>query len=182
MDEINVFAKNLKEHRLKMGLTLSQASELTSVSSTMLSQIERGESIPTLSVLWRISNGLKIRFETLMTSRDNRYIANNVFEIAPVISDEQDVFIYNIFSFSPETGMEIYYGEFLPGCNYKSIGHLNAKFEYVFVISGSITIRVENHNYLLSAGDYMTFNSTEEHRYINDSNEMAKVHMVVSYE
>lgn len=182
IDNFPLIAKNLKEARQKIGISLSEASELTGVSKTMLSQIERGESIPTLSTVWKISNGLKIRFEKLVSARNDLYDVKNVRENKPIISDEKDVYIYNMLSFSPHTGLEIYYGEFCSGCDYHSVGHLNGKYEYCFVISGEVEILVENDAYSLKEGDFIIFDSYKEHRYINNKDNKAILYMIVNYE
>lgn len=41
-------------------------AELTGVSKTMIGQIERGESTPTITTLWKIANGLKVSFSELI--------------------------------------------------------------------------------------------------------------------
>lgn len=38
------------------------SAELSGVSKAMIGQIERGESSPTLSTIWKIANGLKVSF------------------------------------------------------------------------------------------------------------------------
>lgn len=43
-------------------------AELTGVSKTMIGQIERGESTPTITTLWKIANGLKVSFSELIHS------------------------------------------------------------------------------------------------------------------
>ena len=52
--------ERLKEIRNTRQLTLDDVAELTGVSKPMLGQIERGQSLPTINVLWKISTGLKI--------------------------------------------------------------------------------------------------------------------------
>ncbi len=54
--------KNLNNVRKKRQLSLDKVAELTSVSKAMLGQIERGESTPTVNVLWKIATGLKVSF------------------------------------------------------------------------------------------------------------------------
>ena len=39
---------------------LDEAAEMTVVSKPVLGQIERGQSSPTINILWKISTGLKI--------------------------------------------------------------------------------------------------------------------------
>ncbi|GIN63302.1 hypothetical protein J27TS8_32950 [Robertmurraya siralis] len=44
------------------------SAELSGVSKAMIGQIERGESSPTLSTIWKIANGLKVSFTSLINS------------------------------------------------------------------------------------------------------------------
>ncbi len=60
MDKLNyVIAENLKRLREERKLSLDNVSRLSGVSKSMLGQIERGEVNPTVSTVWKISNGLK---------------------------------------------------------------------------------------------------------------------------
>ncbi|MEN6483123.1 MAG: helix-turn-helix transcriptional regulator, partial [Anaerolineaceae bacterium] len=65
-DATLLIAKNLKRIREERKLSLDRLSDLTGVSKSMLGQIERGESSPTISMVWKITNGLKISFTTLL--------------------------------------------------------------------------------------------------------------------
>ena len=61
MERLNqIIAENLKEIRKGKGLSLEQASALTSISKSMLSQLERGEVNPTISTVYKLSLGLKV--------------------------------------------------------------------------------------------------------------------------
>lgn len=67
MEEINkIIGRNLKSFRITNKLSLERAAELTGVSKTMIGQIERGESSPTITTIWKIANGLKISFTSLI--------------------------------------------------------------------------------------------------------------------
>ncbi|MDA6151190.1 helix-turn-helix transcriptional regulator, partial [Escherichia coli] len=58
MEEIHlILAKNLKAFRENKKLSLEKVAELTGVSKTMIGQIERGESSPTITTIWKIANG-----------------------------------------------------------------------------------------------------------------------------
>ncbi|WP_155730229.1 helix-turn-helix domain-containing protein, partial [Staphylococcus cohnii] len=72
MREINdIIAENLKLYRKQNGYSLEQLSEATGVSKTMLGQIERKISIPSITTLWKIANGLKISFTELTQENGN---------------------------------------------------------------------------------------------------------------
>ena len=53
MREIHeIIAENLKKYRKNEGLTLDKVATMTGVSKTMLGQIERLDSIPSISTIW----------------------------------------------------------------------------------------------------------------------------------
>src|SRR3954463_1486569 len=52
--------------REAMDLSLRDLAERTGVSAPMLSQVERGETSPTLAVAARIANGLDLRLSQLL--------------------------------------------------------------------------------------------------------------------
>ena len=56
----------LRRHRKNRNLTLEDLAELSGVSKSMLSQIERGRANPTLAVLWSLTRALKLDFADLL--------------------------------------------------------------------------------------------------------------------
>ena len=66
MEITSRIAANAKRLREEKKLTLDAAANLTGVSRSMLAQIEKGEVNPTISVLWKIANGLKVPYTRLM--------------------------------------------------------------------------------------------------------------------
>ena len=70
MDSMNmIVAKNIKRLREENKLSMDELAKLSGVSKSMLAQIERGDGNPTISTLWKISNGMKVPFDAL-TVRD----------------------------------------------------------------------------------------------------------------
>lgn len=66
MDTMNlIVAKTLNCLREKQKLSMEALSKLSGVSKSMLAQIERGDGNPTISTLWKISNGMKVPFDAL---------------------------------------------------------------------------------------------------------------------
>ena len=59
-------AENLRAMRESRGLSFEQLSDLTGVSKSMLRQIENGKSSPTISTIWKIANGLRVSFTSLL--------------------------------------------------------------------------------------------------------------------
>ena len=59
---------NLRRLRSRRGLSLARLAERSGVSRAMLSQIELGQSTPTISVLWKIAGALGVPFSALITN------------------------------------------------------------------------------------------------------------------
>lgn len=56
----------LKDARRAQGLSLEAVAKLSGVSRSMVSQIERGESSPTIATLWNLTRALKVDFSGLL--------------------------------------------------------------------------------------------------------------------
>src|SRR5215831_19201985 len=61
---------NLRRLRTRRGLSLEKLSQRSGVSRAMLSQIELGQSAPTINVLWKIARALDVTFATLIQTRE----------------------------------------------------------------------------------------------------------------
>ena len=74
MEQISLkIGERLKEIRNTRQLTLDDVAELTGVSKPMLGQIERGQSIPTVTTLWEIATGLKTPLSFFLEGPQSEY-------------------------------------------------------------------------------------------------------------
>jgi transcriptional regulator with XRE-family HTH domain len=71
-DVLSRVALRLKDARKAKNLSLDAVAKLSGVSRSMVSQIERGESSPTVSTLWNLTQALKIDFAELVEDPCNR--------------------------------------------------------------------------------------------------------------
>ena len=88
MSQLPKVGQNLRRLRNGLGLSLDEASKLTGVSKAMLGQIERGESSPTISTLWKISSGLKVNFTSLLDDNQNELVLVKKEEVE-IIEEEK---------------------------------------------------------------------------------------------
>ena len=63
---LNNLPQRLKQARKEQGLSLDAISNLSGVSRSMVSQIERGESSPTIATLWNLTQALNVDFAGLL--------------------------------------------------------------------------------------------------------------------
>ena len=171
----------LKKVRFERGLTLEDTSNLTNVSKAMLGQIERGESNPTISILWKISTGLKISFSEILGSETNNYEAISIADMEPVYESDGKMILYDVFPFNPISGFEYFYIKLLPGAKHISSPHQNSTEEYIVVTSGTLEITVEDQIFELTAPASLKFKSNKEHTYSNPSNTEVILQSIVKY-
>lgn len=181
INKLNVGAV-VRAERQKQGVSLDEASRRTGVSKAMLGQIERGESSPTLSTVWKISVGLRIPMAVLLSqSKTHDYKVQHLSDVEPVQEADGKIRVYNIFPFDPVTGIDYLYIHIEPGCHYPSVGHPNAKEEYVVVTEGQLTLTIAGQTYTLETGDSITFAGEEPHSYENRGDVMAVFQSVMRY-
>ena len=77
---------------------MDELAKLSGVSKSMLAQVERGEGNPTLSTLWKLSNGMKVPFNALTVSPKTPYEVVRTAEIQPILEDDGKVKNYYLFS------------------------------------------------------------------------------------
>ena len=171
----------LRQERNRLGYTLDEASQKTGVSKTMLSQIERGESSPTVSTIWKISTGLRIPLATLLSSSSKSdYKVIKLKEVMP-ITENDHVLIQNIFSFDPLSPLDGLFITLRPHSKYQSTGHNNALREYIFIIEGELTMNVGKNRFAMSQYDTLNFAGDEEHSYENTSDRSVSFLSLIKY-
>lgn len=67
-----VVGANLHRVRTQRGPSLERLAKASCVSRAMLGQIENGHSVPTISVLWKITQALGVTFSALTVFRWGR--------------------------------------------------------------------------------------------------------------
>ena len=102
MEQISIkIGERLKEIRNTRQLTLDDVAELTGVSKPMLGQIERGESSPTINILWKISTGLKIPLSFFCKQEEAEYTVAGLGEKDMITEENGGMRAYPLFPFDP---------------------------------------------------------------------------------
>lgn len=171
----------LKRVRFERELTLEETSNLTGVSKAMLGQIERGESNPTISILWKISTGLRISFSELLGSENDEYKAVSIDNIEPVYESDGKMILYDVFPFNPLSGFEYFYIKLLPGAHHVSTPHQSSVEEYIVVTKGTLKLDLEDQTFELIAPAALRFRPNKSHTYSNPYDEEVIFQNVIKY-
>ena len=155
-------AASLKAARKARGLSLDAAAKLSGVSRSMVSQIERGESSPTVATLWNLTQALQVDFAGLMEGRARPGIEVTRAAAAPVI-DRGGVRI-RILSPAEAVGEnEVYELEFAGGARLVSDPHGPGCREHLTVIEGRLRVVSGGEEEVLGPGDVARYGADREH-------------------
>lgn len=181
MENINVnISKNLKQIRKERGLTLETLSEISGVSKSMLGEIERGTSNPTVLVLWKIADGLRIPFTRLIKADEPDYTVAREKDLM-VIDKAEDYCIYSIFPYYDLHRSEILKLEIEPNSKLSNNGHMNGVDEYIFVIKGNVKFILDSEELILNEGDSVRFKGDAPHEFVNCFDSTAYLINILNY-
>lgn len=181
-DPIKEIGKILKKIRFERELTLDNVATLTGVSKTMLGQIERGVSVPTISVLWKIAKGLQISLSTLLNEPIQHYKPVHILkDLQPIYDEDSKMILFNVFPFNPISGFEYFYIILKPGAIHHSDAHRSATEEYIIVTQGELTLEIEQQRFTLTAPSKINFHANVPHSYENHTNEDVIFQNIMKY-
>jgi len=163
-------------------LSLDQLSELTDVSKSMLRQIETGQSNPTIATIWKVANGLKVSFTTLLTPPQSEAKIKTFTSSPPLTAGGKHYRIHPMVPFDPQQSFEIYYLEFDPGPTFDGQPHGDNVYEYIFVLQGTLRVHVDGEDYNISANEFFKFRTRGPHQYTSVGDETARAIMQISYQ
>ncbi len=178
---IEVIGANLKEIRVERSLSLDQLSELTGVSKSMLRQIEIGRSSPTIATIWKIANGLRVSFTTLLRKPAIQAEVRPFQGEKPLTAESKHYRLFPLIPFEPQQAFETYYVEIDPGTIFNGEPHEGNVYEYVFVISGKLQIAVEDKEFFVKKKEFLQFQANCHHTYKCLGKKMASAIMQISY-
>ncbi|MBN3524964.1 helix-turn-helix domain-containing protein [Paenibacillus apiarius] len=173
--------KNLQDIRKSRNLSLDQVAEMSGVSKGMLGQIERGESNPTISVLWKIVNGLRISFATLMEESTPNVTVVHMEDTSPLVEEEGAYRAYPIFPFEQDKGFEVYSVVIEPGCSYTSEPHYDGVDEFIMGMEGELHVVIGGETYVLHPSMAMRFTANQSHTYTNVTDKPIRFITLIHY-
>jgi transcriptional regulator with XRE-family HTH domain len=169
--------------REAMGLSLRDLAERSGVSAPMLSQVERGETSPTLAVAEKIAAGLELTLSQLLRLDEGEHVAisragerrrferggHRFEELTPPLPGQRaDVSLHTL---KP--------GATTGGPNDPPI-HEPGSRETAVVLTGVLALIVDGARHELHAGDSVTFDADLPHHFENEGTEQARFLAVIA--
>jgi len=169
--------------REAMELSLRELAERSGVSAPMLSQVERGETSPTLQIAARIARGLELRLSQLLRLDEGGVVC--VVRAADRRRGGGGAHRFEILT-PPLPGQraELSRHVLTPGARTGAQGdppmHEAGAREVALVERGALTLIIDGERHELEEGDCVTFDADLEHRFENPTREEAVLLAIVS--
>jgi transcriptional regulator with XRE-family HTH domain len=146
---------------------MDELATRSTVSKAMLHQIEMGKSVPTIAVVWRIADGLKVPFSDLLAQPQCSSDVVLRREDAKLLTNAAGTFSSRaLFPFdSPARTAEFYELRLKPGGIEKAAAHARGTVEHLILVSGAVEVDVDGTLHRLADGDCLVFVADRPHIY-----------------
>ncbi|SFU85777.1 helix-turn-helix domain-containing protein [Alicyclobacillus macrosporangiidus] len=157
----------LRRLRQEKGLTMQALAEKSGVSASLISQVERGKVVPTLTAFWHICQALDVPMH---------YFFENSQDESMVVRRDQRKIIqfpgshvrYHLLSPTLRGQIEFLLVEISPGKAHDPEGMVaHGGEECGYVLEGEMVVRLGTQEIHLREGDSICFPSSTPHRFVN---------------
>ncbi|KZE28503.1 helix-turn-helix transcriptional regulator [Chelatococcus daeguensis] len=136
--------KTVQRLRKAYNLSLSELAEQSGVAKSIISQIERNETNPTLATIWRLSQALDISIDRVLSSADDEpFIQKSSRADTPIlVSDDGKMRLAIIGWIKTVEWLQWYDVQAEPGAVLDSDSHQRGSVECLSVLEGEFEVEV----------------------------------------
>jgi transcriptional regulator with XRE-family HTH domain len=157
--------KTIQRLRKAYNLSLSELSEQSGVAKSIISQIERNETNPTLATIWRLSQALDISVEGVLSAEaEDPFVDRAGRRDTPVVLSEDGLMRLAIIGWVKTIEwLQIYDVSAEPGAVLDSEGHQPGSVESLSVLAGSFEVDVGGRVERAGAGESLRYRCDRPH-------------------
>jgi transcriptional regulator with XRE-family HTH domain len=163
--------EKLRTLRLRKSMGLVELGKHTGLSAALLSKLERGKLFPTLPTLLRIALVFGVGLDFFFTDERKRRVVSIVRHGERVRFPErpgaQDVpYYFECLDYrATERKLSAFLAEFQEIPVDKVKPHQHAGIEFIYLVKGTLTIKIASEEFTLEADDAIYFDSAVQHSY-----------------
>jgi len=185
-EELEGIGDRLREERTNAGISQRELARRLGLSASLISQLEKGVSKPSVGTLYAIVTELDLSLDALLRGSDDPAPTSSqrgngkTAQTSPLVHPEERRGIeldsgvrWEELTPSPERGIDFLHAIYeVDGASTpdESLMRHDGQ-EYGYVISGRLGIQLAFEHYVLEAGDSIGFESTKPHRLYNMGDE-----------
>lgn len=177
-----LIGRKLKSSRLKRDKTIQELSEMSSVSSNMISRIERGLTTPSVEILMKLADalGLSLSYFVEEAEKGSTVVYTPLGKGEPVFFFEDKHQISSLTQGLRDPGFSVFVDVLEQGCDSGEGGMVHTGEEFATVLEGGIEFVIDGQDYQLAPGDSIGFKASLPHRWKNTHSGQTRVLWVVS--
>ena len=167
--------------RKEKHLTLDQLAAVCGVSKSMLSQIERNETNPTIATVWRLAEALGTTIDDIVRGEESGNSLTVVGRASiPVLNDAKGNYSLRVLGpASLVNNMEWYELIMKPGGKMVSTPHTAHTTEHLTVFSGEFDVTAGEEIERVKPGETARYDADQPHQIKNGTNTEARALLVV---
>lgn len=164
-----ILGRIIKEHREMQNLSQGEIARTAGISPSMLSQIERGLTSPSIETLIAVCDALRLDPSRLFAQLRTRQEVTHLREGERQILQQNGV-LYESLAFSPDPckPVENFLLTVPPGKSLGNNGSSHDGVESAYVLDGTAVLYAGDEVYVLSPGDSVIFRASLSHRLENN--------------
>jgi XRE family transcriptional regulator, regulator of sulfur utilization len=157
--------KTIQRLRKAYNLSLSELAEQSGVAKSIISQIERNETNPTLATIWRLSQALDVSIERfLVSSEDEPFIEKSSKGDTPIlVSTDGKMRLAIIGWLKTVEWLQWYDVQAEPGGTLDSDAHQRGSVESLSVIEGVFEVEIAEKKEIVRAGETLRYRCDRQH-------------------
>ena len=191
-----VLGGRIRELRIARNFRILDLAQMTGLTSSMISQVERGGISPSIDTLKKIANALEVSVGYFFEDEENLDLdpSNpktqtpektisydqlrpdlNIVEISPVVHEHQRKILspgkgVNFYLLNPNMDgpIEFIYNVYEPGCGTGKGLYSHPGSECGLILEGELVVTILDKEYRLQKGDSITFDSSKPHSKRNE--------------
>ncbi len=174
--------KTILDYRKRNGMTIRAFSQASGVSTSLISQIERGQANPSLSVLELLAKALNVPLYTLFVSDlDFDTLISRKKDRKRVFRKDQNHIVTDILT--PDfmkAHIQILSMDLNPHSKTTTSHYVHDQHEELaLVLQGKVYVELEGEESLLEEGDVVRIPPNVRHRFLNRTDEGVQVLFVL---
>ncbi|WP_296713419.1 XRE family transcriptional regulator [Rhodoblastus sp.] len=172
--------KTVQRLRKAYSLSLSELSEQSGVAKSIISQIERNETNPTLATIWRLAQALDVSIERVLQDRDDSAFIEKVSrgDTPILVSDDGKCRLAITGWIKTVEWLQCY--DFLaePGGTLESEAHQRGAVECLTVIQGELQVEVAGETEIVRTDETLRYRADRRHVIRNAGTSPARAEMI----
>ncbi|WP_169569620.1 helix-turn-helix domain-containing protein [Sneathiella limimaris] len=173
--------KTVNRLRKQKQLTLDQLASQCGVSKSMLSQIERNETNPTLAIVWRLADALGQTIDDLIRGEEGETSLSIVGGSSiPILHDPNGTYTLTVLSPADlVNNIEWYELSLEPGGILDSEPHPARTMEHLTVLEGEVEVKCGREVGAVKSGETARYGADQPHYIKNKTKKVARALLVM---